>query len=92
MTVVGGFGAVAFEWFTFVAYRFFALIMQTAYLPDAAEWDREDFGFWLGAWVSSFLLSQFPGRVTAATAPFNFVSHSGGSLQCCHLSCLPPSS
>ena len=50
-------GAVMFAWITCAAYRVYRLTMRKAYRPDAAEWDREDFWFWLGAVLSSLVLT-----------------------------------
>jgi hypothetical protein len=44
-------------WSAFADFRIWSLARREAYRPDAAEWDREDFGFWLGAVLSSVLLS-----------------------------------
>lgn len=51
--------AVMFAWITFAAYRVCGLTMRNAYRPDAADWDREDFRFWLGEVLSSVVLAAF---------------------------------
>ncbi len=50
-------GAALLVWTGFAGYRVLGLMRRKAYRSDAAEWDREDFGFWLGAVLSSVLLS-----------------------------------
>jgi hypothetical protein len=44
-------------WTAFAAYRLCRLTIQRANSATAAEWDREDFGFWLGAMLSSIVLA-----------------------------------
>jgi hypothetical protein len=50
-------GIAVLAWTGFAGFRVWTLTKRRAYRRDAAEWDREDFGFWLGAVVSSVLLS-----------------------------------
>lgn len=50
-------GTVLLAWTVFAGYRVFVLTRRKAYRHDAPEWDREDFGFWLGAVLSSIVLS-----------------------------------
>ncbi len=44
-------------WTAFSAYRLFSLMRLKGYRAAAAECDREDSGFWLGAILSSVILS-----------------------------------
>lgn len=59
--------SVVIAWLSFAGYRLWRLASAKAYRTEAAEWDREDFGFWLGAVVSSLaaiaLLLMTPVRV-----------------------------
>jgi len=50
-------GIALMAWAGFAGVRVWTLTKRRAYRRDAAEWDREDFGFWLGAVLSSVLLS-----------------------------------
>ena len=50
-------GIALLAWTGFAGFRLWTLAKRRAYRPDSAEWDREDFGFWLGAVLSSVLLS-----------------------------------
>jgi hypothetical protein len=59
--------SVVIAWLSCAGYRLWRLASTKAYRPEAAVWDREEFGFWLGAVVSSLaaiaLLLRTPVRV-----------------------------
>ncbi len=44
-------------WAGLAGYKLYRLTSLRAYSTTAAEWDREAFGFWLGAMLSSIVLT-----------------------------------
>jgi hypothetical protein len=57
LALIYGIAAGMTMWIAFAGYRLFGLTREKAYRARAAEWDREDFGFWLGALLSSIVLT-----------------------------------
>ena len=55
-TLLIGVGAVWTAWFLFCTWRLITGIRHRWYRPDAAEWDREDFGFALGGSIATLVL------------------------------------